>query len=432
MKKGLVLAALVSLAVCGAASASHEISVTGEGAVTCAADTMTFSAEVISRAKTKEAAVSENAARMKKLRTAMIASGAEANRISTGDFSVSPEYESDGKGKRKLIGYLAENRLDVTVVSLDKASAVIDAATRGGADRVDSISFATEHRTPYEARAYREAAEDSRTKALAAAETLGRPLGQVLSASADVQRSARRYGVMLMARAANTEEAATPIEAGEQRVTANVSVTYGTPDEKTVRKISVSGSGTVTETADRAVLTVTTEGSGETAAKASAQNAEIAQKVWAAARAAGADADGISTTGYSLYPVSGKKKGFTVQNTIQIRFSDVSRAGKAADAVLEAGASRVSGVSFSYSQEKKFRAQSVSRAVDEARKRAETVAAALGCGVGEMLSLRITETNCADSGARNLYLDAAAKGGTEIIPSRQDITTYVEADFALI
>jgi hypothetical protein len=49
-----------------------------------------------------------------------------------------------------------------------------------------------------------------------------------------------------------------------------------------------------------------------------------------------------------------------------------------------------------------------------------------------MLSLRITETNCADSGARNLYLDAAAKGGTEIIPSRQDITTYVEADFALI
>ena len=434
MKKSLILAALVSLAICCGAEAAHEISVTGESTVMCAADSLSFSARVISRAKTKEEAATENAARMKRLRTAMIAAGAEAAGISTGNFSVSPTYESDGKGNRKITGYVAENEWDVTVTSLSKASAVIDTAAREGADRVDSIRFATEHRAPYEARAYREAAEDGREKAKAAADALGRDLGMVLSAHVSSEEASPRFGVMLMARAANAkEDAATPIEAGDQRVTASVSVTYGTPDEKTERTLTVSGTGTVSETADTAVLTVVTEGKGDTAAAASVSNAEAAQKVWQAARAAGAGEDAISTAGYSLYPLSGKKKGFCVQNTIRIRLSDVSHAGKVADAVLAAGAARVSGVSFSYSEEKKFRAQSVSRAVDAAKKRAELVAAALGCTLGQMRSVEILETEAEGYGGnRRLYLEAGSKTETEILPSRQDVTSRVAVGFELL
>ncbi len=436
MKKtaALVLAALLACGGAFGGASAQEIVVSGKGEVSAAADCFSFYAEIISHADSEEAAAAENAARMKKVRTALVAAGAEASRLSTESFSVSPEYKSDGKGNRKLVGYIAESSLDVTVLDLTRAGAVVDAATRNGADRVAGIRFETENRTPYEDEAYRAAAADANEKAQAAAEQLGISKGMVLAA-ADASEVSPRFHAVMLARAANAEaDTATQMIAGEERVTAGLSVTYGVPDEKTVRKISAEGVGTVTETADTAVLSVVTEGEAETAAKASSLNAARSERVLSALSAAGVPQDRISTAGYSLYQSGGKKKGYTVRNTLRIRLSDVSQAGAVADAAIRAGATSVDGVEFSYSQASKFRAQSVSRAVAAARKRAEVIAAGLGCTLGEVRSVTITETGTNNYGGA-LYKAMGSDGGTattEITPPKQDITSRVTVEFSIL
>ena len=436
MKKtaALMLAALLACGGTFCEAATQEIVVSGKGEVAAAADCFSFYAEMISHGKSEADAAAENAARMKKVRTALIAAGAEASRLSTESFSVSPEYKSDGKGNRKLVGYIAESSLDVTVLDLARAGAVVDAATRNGADRVAGIRFLTEDRTPYEDEAYRAAAADANEKATAAAEQLGLPRGMVLAAE-DASDMSPRFHAVMLARAANAEaDAATQMLAGEESVTAGLSVTYGVPDAETVRKISAEGVGTVTETADMAELSIVTEGEAETASKASAVNAARAEKVLSALLSAGVPQNRISTTGYSLYQSGGKKKGYTVRNTLRVRLSDVSRAGAVADAAIQAGATSVGGVEFSYSEAAKFRAQSVSRAVAAAKKRAEVIAAGLGCTLGEVRSVTITETGTNNYGGA-LYKAMGTDGGaavTEITPPRQDITSRVIVEFGIL
>ena len=432
MKKCLALAVLLSLAAMGA-EASQEIVVSGKGEVSAAADCFSFYAEMISHGKNEEEAAAENAARMRKVRTALIAAGAEASRLSTEGFSVSPEYKVDGKGNQKLVGYIAEASLDVTVLDLTRAGAVVDAATRNGADRVAGIRFLTENRTAYEDEAYRAAAVDANEKATAAADQLGLSKGMVLAAE-DASDVSPRFHAVMLARAANAEaDTATQMLAGDERVTAGLSVTYGIPDADMVRKISAEGVGTVTETADTAEISIVTEAEADTAAKASSLHAAREEQVLSALSAAGVSRKQISTAGYSLYQSGRKKKGYTVRNTLRIRLSDVSRAGAVADAALKAGATSVGDVEFSYSEAAKFRAQSVSRAVAAAKKRAEVIASGLGCTLGDVRSVTITETGTNKYGG--VFYKAKGSGAadvTEITPPRQDITSRVTVEFGIL
>lgn len=209
------------------AAGPRTISVTGKGEITCAADTAVFNATVETLAMTQEAAAAENAARTKALRTALIAAGAEFDRLSTENYSVNPVYHYAEKGKRTFLGYRVQNRIQVRVSQLSRMGAILDAATRNGADRIDSVDFMNENKTVYRNRAYLAAGEDARKKASAAAGALGLRLGRVLSVSENSYEAPRYRGVMLMAASAKTEaDAATPIEAEEETLRTELSVVY--------------------------------------------------------------------------------------------------------------------------------------------------------------------------------------------------------------
>jgi len=224
----LALSLFTGLLTAAEAAEPHTISVTGRGEVSCAADTAVFNATVETDAMTQEAAASENAARSKALRTALIAAGAEFDRLSTENYSVNPMYRYGEKGKRTFLGYRVQNRLQIRVSQLSRVGTILDAAVKNGADRIDSVDFMNENKAVYRNRAYLAAGEDARKKAAAAAGALGMRLGRVLSVSENSYSAPRFRNNMLMAASmkAETADAATPIEAEEETLRTELSVVY--------------------------------------------------------------------------------------------------------------------------------------------------------------------------------------------------------------
>ena len=231
MKKAwTLLAAAVILsasAFTAEAASPRTISVSGKASVTAAADTATFNASIENTALTQEAAAAENARRTRELRTALIAAGAQFDKLATGSYSVNPIYHYDKNGKRRFDGYLAQNQLKVRVNDLKKTGAIIDAATQNGADRIDSIDFFNRNKTVYKNKAYHEAGSDARQKAETAANALGLTLGRVLSAS-ETYYAPPTYQrpIFLMEKSVSADSVTTPIEAEDEILKVELNVTY--------------------------------------------------------------------------------------------------------------------------------------------------------------------------------------------------------------
>ena len=228
-KKWILLAAAVFTAgslLTARAADPRTVSVTGHGEVAAAADTAEFNASVENKAATQEEAAKENARRTQILRTALIAAGAQFDRLSTGSYSVNPIYHYTRDGKQIFEGYTATNQLKVRITDLKKTGAIIDAAVKNGADRVDSINFYNRNKTVYQNKAYLEAGADARQKAETAATALGLTPGRILSVT-ETYYTPSTYSrpVFFMSKAA-VSDAATPIEAEDDLLKVELNVTY--------------------------------------------------------------------------------------------------------------------------------------------------------------------------------------------------------------
>ncbi len=79
--------------------------------------------------------------------------------------------------------------------------------------------------------------------------------------------------------------------------------------------------------------------------------------------------------------------GYQVTNSVQVTLRDLSQAGTLIDKATQAGANQVSGLAYELSNQDAVQDQALGKAVADARRRAQTMADALGVGLGNPLSL---------------------------------------------
>src|SRR3546814_6656110 len=104
----------------------------------------TFSAVVATRGQTATAALTENAARMNKVFTALKRAGIAGKDIQTSNLSINPVYsqpvrQPDGSysdDQRRIVAYEANNQVSVRQRKLDDYGKVIDALVSAGANQV--------------------------------------------------------------------------------------------------------------------------------------------------------------------------------------------------------------------------------------------------------------------------------------------------------
>ena len=159
--------------------------------------------------------------------------------------------------------------------------------------------------------------------------------------------------------------------------------------------IIVSGTGKVTTLPDEATIQVGVENDGATAAEALDANSKDTQKVLDRLKAEGIADKATETANVVVYPnryydqQSGQEKttGYRAQNTVTVTFDDLTLIGDVFAAVIEAGADNVYGPSWQLSEDNSAVATALTRAVANARSKAEALAAAQGVQLGEALIL---------------------------------------------
>jgi uncharacterized protein len=204
----------------GAASRADGITVNGVGTVNSVPDEAQMSFGVQTEGGTSQEALARNSARMERVLAALEAAGIASKDVKTQDVSVWPKYELEGD---RASGYTARNSVSVTIHELDKAGAVIDAATRAGANEVSGPMLSSSGREQLEAKALEAAVANARTKAEALAKAAGVGVGRV-TAMVEGAREPGPYAFEAMRAASTTKDV--PIRPGQEEVQASVTVTF--------------------------------------------------------------------------------------------------------------------------------------------------------------------------------------------------------------
>jgi uncharacterized protein YggE len=177
--------------------------------------------------------------------------------------------------------------------------------------------------------------------------------------------------------------------------------------------ISVTGEGIVQTVPDQATLSLGVTTNGATAAAAMAANTTAMTAVIARLKAAGiAEAD-LQTSNLFLSANWGGYDGgapkvidYAASNMLNVRLRDIASLGEVLDAAVTDGANAVNGITFGLADPKPAMDEARTRAVADARARAEVLAAAAGVDLGAIVS--ITEGGAFPGPAPMFRADAAA------------------------
>ncbi|CAN5440928.1 SIMPL domain-containing protein [soil metagenome] len=209
--------------------AARTIRVTGTGEVQARPDQAHIDLAVETSAATAREAGEENARTMERVIRALVAAGVPRGEIETRNYSLYPEYvppEGPREEQPRIRGYRASNMVSVRTQDLARVGPLIDAALRGGANRMDAVRFSLRDADAAQAEATRRAVTRARQSAENIASALGVRLGQVVDASTTMEMVRPMPYMMRERAAADVASAPTPIEPGEQTIAATVLVVF--------------------------------------------------------------------------------------------------------------------------------------------------------------------------------------------------------------
>ena len=201
---------------------SRTLTMTGQGEVRAAPDSVTLSAGVTSQGATAAAALAANTNRMQGVFAALKKLGIADKDMQTSNFSVSPMM-SDGANNQppRVTGYQVNNQVRVRLDDVTRLGAALDALVTAGANQINGVDFTIKDPAPLLTEARGDAVADARAKAETYAKAAGVSLGPILSITENENPAPRpMYAPMAML------AKSVPVAAGEESVTAQVSIVW--------------------------------------------------------------------------------------------------------------------------------------------------------------------------------------------------------------
>lgn len=203
--------------------------------------------------------------------------------------------------------------------------------------------------------------------------------------------------------------------------------------EPSRREITVTGEGRVSAASDVARVTLGVETRDPSAMAALEANNRRTSAVIGTLTGAGIPREEIRTAEILIRREfagergEGSEPAYVVTNAVTVS-APVDRIGEVLDATVAAGANVVQGISFGVSDEETLADEALKRAVEEARRKAELLAAAAGTSVGDVLVIAEGTTGGPRPMMEARLTSAAA---VPVEGGRQEITASVTVTFAL-
>jgi uncharacterized protein YggE len=212
--------------------------------------------------------------------------------------------------------------------------------------------------------------------------------------------------------------------------------------EEPAPSITVVGSGSVSGVPDTAEVTVGVVTQAATASQAMSQNSATMGKVLKALTALGiADRD-IHTTNVSIVPQRASTQpsrpapsspmpssvvGYEVTNQVRVRVRNLSSLGRLLDTLVSQGANALGGIGFSIADPAPLLEQARSKAIADARQKAQVYATAAGVKVGRVIFIRDEPAGPPRPMAGRMMAMAA----TPIAPGEHEVEVSVSVTYAL-
>lgn len=158
--------------------------------------------------------------------------------------------------------------------------------------------------------------------------------------------------------------------------------------EKMQPQINVSGEGKVKVMPDEAVVTVGVTKIGADAATVKKENDKVADAIIKYLKSSGIAAKDYQTKNVYLhrnYDYDKKKYSFTASQTIEIHLRDLSKYDALMMGLVDVGANDIQGVEFKTSKLAQYESEARTKAIQQARLKANDYAAALGQKAGKAI-----------------------------------------------
>jgi uncharacterized protein YggE len=212
---------------------TSRVLVTGEAGVQAPPDTAVIVLSVVTQSQRALDAQQQNARKSDAVIQAVKAAAGANPEIKTSDYRLQPQQSYRSNAMPSIIGYEARNSVTVKMGELNSVGAVIDAATRAGANSVEGVSFTLRETSPARAQTLAEASKQAMAKAQAMAQALGGRVVRVveeqeggfenrpMTTGEEQEYEARAYSAAQMSRSTGLSRR-TPVEAGSLNIRAEV------------------------------------------------------------------------------------------------------------------------------------------------------------------------------------------------------------------
>lgn len=225
---GLVTTANSAAITIPITDAPRTIVMTGQAEVKAAPDQAVVSGGAVTQARTASEAVAANSEIMSRVFDAVQKLGVPRKAIATYGFSLDPQYpprNDKDPQPHTIIGYEVSNAITVTLDDVTRAGAVLDALIDAGANQSAGVSFSIKNPQPLLDQARAEAGKDALNRAQIYARSVGASLGAVRSVREGYGGQAEPTNAIESV-VVTASRVPTPIEAGEQSVTASVTIEW--------------------------------------------------------------------------------------------------------------------------------------------------------------------------------------------------------------
>ena len=203
--------------------------------------------------------------------------------------------------------------------------------------------------------------------------------------------------------------------------------------------ITVSGAGEAKADPDTVEIDVGVSVLADTVEDATRTAAERAEAVSSALTAGGVLGEDMATTEYSIRPEydyssnDQRLLGYRVSNTVRAKLRDIASTGPLLDSIASAGGdeTRVNGLSFGVSDETSLLARAREAAWDDAKTKAEQLAALSGHTLGKATSITETIPGPVLPMPRMMAADLAMseRASTPIEPGTTTVTVTLQVEF---
>ncbi|MEK7160749.1 MAG: SIMPL domain-containing protein [Patescibacteria group bacterium] len=156
--------------------------------------------------------------------------------------------------------------------------------------------------------------------------------------------------------------------------------------------LSVAGEGKVLAKPDVGQVTLSVVSPASTVAVAQKDNTAKMNKISEAMKSLGIKEEDLKTTNYNISPryqyVSGRSNliGYEVTQSLEVKIKDLEKAGDILAKAADSGVNQVSALNFTFDDPEKLKAEARSKAIKNAKEKAEALARELGVALGQITS----------------------------------------------